>query len=50
MAKSVKINAILNVTLSASSMLVSVVTVPYVTRVLSVSGYGDVSFAQSISS
>ncbi|WP_161786021.1 flippase [Bifidobacterium thermacidophilum] len=50
MAKSVKINAILNVTLSASSMLVSVITIPYVTRALSVSGYGDVNFAQSISS
>ena len=47
--KSVKFNAIMNTALTASNMLVSLVTIPYVTRVLSVSGYGDVGFAQSVS-
>lgn len=46
---SVKFNAVMNTLLTASSMLVSVITVPYVTRVLSVEGYGDVAFAQSVS-
>lgn len=48
--KSVKINAVLNTILTTSNMIVSLVTVPYVTRVLSVDGYGNVTFAQSISS
>lgn len=46
---SVKFNAVMNTLLTASSMLVSLITVPYVTRVLSVEGYGDVTFAQSLS-
>ena len=46
---SVKFNAVMNTLLTASSMLVSVITVPYVTRVLSVEGYGDVMFAQNVS-
>lgn len=46
---SVKFNAVMNTLLTASSMLVSVITVPYVTRVLSVEGYGDVTFAQNVS-
>lgn len=47
---SVKFNALMNTMLTGLSMFVSVITIPYVTRVLSVNGYGDVSFAQSISS
>ena len=46
---SVKFNAMMNTLLTASSMLVSVVTIPYVTRTLSVVGYGNVNFAQSMS-
>lgn len=46
---SVKFNAVMNTLLTASSMLISVITVPYVTRVLSVEGYGDVTFAQNVS-
>ncbi|WP_307738561.1 oligosaccharide flippase family protein [uncultured Parolsenella sp.] len=47
---SVKFNAVMNTLLTASNMLASVITIPYVTRVLTVEGYGDVSFAQSVSS
>ena len=47
---SVKFNAIMNTLLTASSMIINVVTIPYVTRTLSVEGYGNVNFAQSISS
>lgn len=47
---SVKFNAIMNILLTSSTMLLSVVTIPYVTRTLSVEGYGNVNFAQSISS
>lgn len=46
---SVKFNAVMNTLLTASNMLVSVITLPYVTRILSVEGYGDVTFAQSMS-
>lgn len=42
-----KFNAVMNIVLTASSMLVALVTLPYVTRVLSVEGYGAVGFAQS---
>lgn len=45
--RSVKFNAVMNVVLTASNMLVALVTLPYVTRVLSVEGYGAVGFAQS---
>lgn len=47
--RSVKYNALMNTLLTASNMLVSLVTIPYVTRVLSVERLGDVSFAQSVS-
>ena len=47
--RSVKFNAVMNTLLTASNMLASVITIPYVTRVLTVEGYGDVSFAQSVS-
>lgn len=47
---SVKFNAVMNIALTASNTLVALITVPYATRVLSVSGYGDVGFAQSVSS
>lgn len=46
---SIKFNAVMNTLLTASNMLVSVITIPYATRVLSVEGYGDVTFAQSLS-
>lgn len=47
--RSVKFNAFMNTVLTASNMLTSLILIPYVTRVLSVEGYGNVSFAQSIS-
>ena len=47
--RSVKFNAVMNTLLTASNMIVNLITVPYVTRVLSVEGYGNVTFAQSIS-
>lgn len=49
MQRSVKFNAVMNTMLTASTMLVNIVTIPYVTRVLSVEGYGNVNFAQSLS-
>ena len=39
----------MNTILTASNMLIGLVTLPYVTRVLSVEGYGNVTFAQSLS-
>ncbi|MEE1324741.1 MAG: oligosaccharide flippase family protein, partial [Bifidobacteriaceae bacterium] len=45
--KSVKHNTVMNVLLTASNALVSLITIPYVTRILSVSGYGVVGFAQN---
>lgn len=47
--RSVKFNALMNTLLTASNMLVSLITIPYVTRILSVERLGDVSFAQSVS-
>lgn len=47
--RSVKFNVLMNTMLTASNMLVSLVTIPYVTRVLGVACLGDVSFAQSVS-
>ncbi len=47
--KSVKFNAVMNTLLTASNTLVGLITLPYVTRVLSVEGYGNVTFAQSLS-
>lgn len=46
---SVKFNAVMNTILTVSNLLVTVITIPYTTRVLSVAGYGDVSFAQNMS-
>ena len=46
---SVKFNAVMNMILTASNMLIGIITLPYVTRVLSIEGYGNVSFAQNIS-
>lgn len=47
--RSVKFNAVMNTFLTASNMFIGLVTLPYATRVLSVEGYGNVTFAQSIS-
>lgn len=47
--RSVKFNALMNTLLTASNMMVSLITIPYVTRILSVERLGDVSFAQSVS-
>ena len=48
-ARSVTHNAIMNTLLTASNLMVALVTIPYVSRVLSVERLGDVSFAQSVS-
>ena len=48
-AHSVKFNAMMNTMLTASNMLIGVITIPYITRTLSVEGYGNVTFAQNIS-
>lgn len=45
--RSVKFNAAMNIILTASNTLVGLITLPYVTRVLSVGGYGAVGFAQN---
>lgn len=47
--RSVKFNAVMNMVLTVSNMFIGIITIPYVTRVLSVEGYGDVSFAQNLS-
>ena len=47
--RSVKFNAVMNTFLTASNMFIGLITFPYATRVLSVEGYGNVTFAQSIS-
>jgi len=47
--RSVKFNAVMNTILTSSTMLINLVTLPYVTRTLSVEGYGNVNFAQSLS-
>ena len=39
----------MNTILTASNMLIGVITIPYITRTLSVEGYGNVTFAQNIS-
>lgn len=44
-----KFNAVMNMVLTVSNMFVGIITIPYVTRVLSVEGYGNVSFAQNLS-
>ncbi len=48
-AHSVKFNAVMNTILTASNMLIGIITIPYITRTLSVEGYGNVTFAQNIS-
>ncbi|WP_165773848.1 oligosaccharide flippase family protein, partial [Bifidobacterium felsineum] len=46
--RSLKFNAVMNMILMSSSFIFPLVTVPYVSRVLSPSGMGAVAFAQSI--
>lgn len=48
-AHSVKFNAAMNTILTASNMVIGTITIPYITRTLSVEGYGNVTFAQNIS-
>lgn len=48
MSKSIKVNVVMNLILSVSSMIFPLITVPYVSRVLSVEANGAVSFAQSV--
>lgn len=43
--RSVTHNAIMNTLLTASNLAVALITIPYVSRVLSVERLGDVSFA-----
>lgn len=47
---SVKFNAVMNILLTTSTMIINVVMIPYVTRTLSVEGCGNVNFAQALSS
>lgn len=47
--RSATYNAIMNTLLTASNLIVALITIPYVSRVLSVERLGDVSFAQSVS-
>lgn len=46
--KSVKVNFIMNAILNMSSFIFPLITFPYVSRVLSPTGYGKVSFATSV--
>lgn len=46
--QSLKINTILNVISTSSTALMTVITVPYISRVLTVAGNGAVSYAQSV--
>lgn len=45
---SLKFNAVMNMILTSSSVIFPLITVPYVSRILSPSGMGAVSFAQSV--
>lgn len=45
---SIKLNSILNIILSASAVLLSLVTYPYLTRVLKPTGVGTISFVRSV--
>lgn len=47
--KSIKVNALMNIVSTASTSLIALLTVPYVSRVLTVDGNGMVTFAQSVS-
>lgn len=46
--RSVKFNVLMNMILTSSSLLFPLITVPYVSRVLSTYGTGAVAFAQSV--
>ena len=46
--KSVKVNFIMNMILTASTFIFPLITLPYITRVLSVEGVGKVNVATSI--
>lgn len=46
--KSIKVNAILNVTKQLCKVVFPLITMPYVTRVLQASGYGKYNFSSSI--
>lgn len=46
--RSVKFNALMNMIVTASAFIFPLVTVPYVSRVLSTYGTGEVAFAQSL--
>lgn len=46
--KSIKVNAILNVTKQLCKVVFPLITMPYVTRVLQASGYGKYNFSNSI--
>ena len=47
---SVKFNVLMNMIVTTSSLIFPLITVPYVSRVLSTGGTGHVAFAQSVSS
>lgn len=47
--KSIKLNALLNVVYTITNMIFPLITYPYVTRVLSATGMGTVSFFTSVS-
>lgn len=46
--KSVKVNFIMNMILTASTFIFPLITLPYITRVLAVEGVGKVNIATSI--
>lgn len=46
--RSVKFNALMNMIVTASAFIFPLITVPYVSRVLSTYGTGEVAFAQSL--
>ena len=47
--KSIKVNALLNVIYTITNMIFPLITYPYVTRILSATGMGKVSFFTSVS-
>ena len=48
--RSVKFNVLMNMLVTTSSLIFPLITVPYVSRVLSTGGTGHVAFAQSVAS
>lgn len=48
--RSVKFNVLMNMIVTTSSVIFPLITVPYVSRVLSTGGTGHVAFAQSVAS